>query len=289
MPRRMYDSTTPWDIPRDAEMVAYYVDGRYAWPQAWLDLFPRAVKVSISAIGTRTAQVGDVEIGCIWPPVNAVPWVLRARADGYDPTIYVNQMNDWAPTRAAFRAAGVPEPHYWVANYDGVPVIPTWSVAKQYAHPHDGDGVANRPWETGKHYDLSIAADFWPGVDAKDAARGGGAGAPNPEGLDMIIELPPSAQTTGKVLALDPTRNWRIVIASSSDAGWVGHFYNWRASNDNQPDGTGGDPVGTDQFPQDGGRVDINEPWTYDVPSGTAKCAFEYSSNGVVSVGVYPR
>lgn len=156
MVRLMYDSTSPDDIPRDAEMVAYYVDGRYAWPQAWLDLFPDAVKVSISAIGAKTATVGDVEVGCIWPPTNAVDWVLRARADGYDPTIYVNERNDWGPTRAAFDARGVAQPHWWVANYDGRQTIPAGAVAKQYAHP---------PMLDNRHYDLSAVADHWPGVD----------------------------------------------------------------------------------------------------------------------------
>lgn len=167
MTRIMYDSTTPWDIPRDAEMIAHYVDGRYAWPQAWLDMFPNAVKVSISAVGAKTAMVGDVEPGCIWPVANAVPWVLRARADGYDPTIYVNELNDWAPCRQAFIRAGVPEPHWWVARYNGVRIVPAGAVARQFAHPHDGDGVANNPWETGKHYDMSIVLDYWPGVDGE--------------------------------------------------------------------------------------------------------------------------
>lgn len=163
--RLMYDSTTPWDIPRDAKMVAYYVDGKYAWKPEWLDLFPEAQKVSISAIGVKTAHVGDVEVGCIWPLANAIPWTLRARADGYDPTLYVNELNDWLPLRRTFWAAGVPEPHYWVARYNGVREVPPGSVGRQFAHPHDGDGVANNPWETGKHYDLSIIAPYWPGVD----------------------------------------------------------------------------------------------------------------------------
>lgn len=188
MPRLMYDSTSPWDIPRDAKMVAYYVDGRYAWPREWLDLFPQAIKVSISAIGARTAQVGDVEVGCIWPPANAVPWVRRARADGYDPTIYVNELNDWLPVRQAFWAAGEPEPHYWVARYNGVREIPPGAVARQFAHPHDGDGVANNPWETGAHYDLSIVADYWPGVDG--GAPGGGGGAGRPKNVTILGKGP---------------------------------------------------------------------------------------------------
>ncbi len=175
--RLMYDSTTPWSIPRDAEMVAYYVDGRYAWPSEWLDLFPNAVKVGISAVGARGAQVGDVETGCIWPPENAVPWVLQARSEGYDPTIYVNERNDWSPTILAFLAAGVPAPHWWVAHYDGVRDLPTGAVAKQFAHP--GDGGPSVPWETGAHYDLSVVADYWPGVDLI-AHPGDGGGQPKP-------------------------------------------------------------------------------------------------------------
>lgn len=163
MTRTMYDSTNPDDIPADAEMIAYYVDGLYAWPQAWVDRFPNAVKVTISAIGTKTAMVGDVEKGCIWPPANAVDWVLRARADGYDPTIYVNERNDWAPTRAAFDRSGVAHPHWWVANYDGKQTVPAGSVAKQFAHPP----------MIGKHYDLSVVADYWPGVDSTTDSTGG--------------------------------------------------------------------------------------------------------------------
>jgi len=166
--RLMFDSTSPWDIPRDAEMVAYYVDGRYAWPQTWINMFPNAVKVPISAIGARTAPVGDVEVGCIWPPANAVPWVRRARADGFEPTIYVNELNDWPLVRKAFQDADEPEPIYWTARYNGVRQIPAGAVARQFAHPHDGDGVADKPWETGKHYDLSVVADFWPGIDNKE-------------------------------------------------------------------------------------------------------------------------
>lgn len=165
--REMYDSTSPNDIPRNAKMVAYYVDGRYAWPQAWLDLFPNAVKVSISAIGVKTAMVGDVEDGCIWPPYKAVDWVLRARRDGYDPTIYVNEENDWEPTRHAFNARGVAHPHWWVANYDGDPTIPPGAVAKQYKHPP----------QTKKHFDLSSVRDYWPGVDSQ-----------NVEGFLMALE-----------------------------------------------------------------------------------------------------
>jgi hypothetical protein len=193
MPRLMYDSTTPWDIPRDAKLIAYYVDGLYAWPEHWFAMFPEAEFVSISAIGARTAEVGDVEVGCIWPPAKAVPWTVRSRQDGHTPTIYCNELNDWLAVRQAFWAAGVEEPLYWVARYNGVREIPAGSVGRQFAHPHDGDGVADRPWETGGHFDLSWMADNWP--PGTPHAPGGGGTHDGGEDDDMFTkgrELPAS-------------------------------------------------------------------------------------------------
>lgn len=178
MPRLMFDSVNPFAIPEHAQMVLVYVDGIYKWSQAGRDRFRHAKQVTCSAIGAVSAQVGDVEEGCIWPPANAVPWVQRARRDGFDPTIYVNETNDWGPTREAFRRAGVPEPHWWVANYNGVRAIPAGSVGRQYAHPSDPPGNPTGPWHTAGHWDESWIADYWPGVD--DRAPGGGGGEDDP-------------------------------------------------------------------------------------------------------------
>ncbi len=158
MTRTMYDSVTAGAIPTDAEMVAGYVDGRFAWSVADWNRFPGAVKVRISAVGTNVnAHVFDVESGCIWPPAAVVPLVVAAREIGIDPTVYVNERNDWEPTRRAFDAAGVAHPHWWVANYDNRKTVPAGAVAKQYADP----GMPG----VGGHYDLSVVTDFWPGVD----------------------------------------------------------------------------------------------------------------------------
>lgn len=176
--RRMYDSVSAIAIPTDAQMVAGYVDGKFAWSSADWARFPNSVKVRISAIGaTHLAEVFDVEVGCIWPPRNVVPLVVAARNAGIDPTVYVNQSNDWAPTRAEFDRAGVAHPHWWVARYDGVANVPDGAVAKQYAHPGPVPGKSAGPWETGQHFDLSAVLDFWPGVD--------GPGTPNPNGDDV--------------------------------------------------------------------------------------------------------
>jgi hypothetical protein len=170
MPRLMYDSVNPGAIPRDAKLVAGYIDGSISkWPDEAWSWFPQATMVRISAVGsTWDADVFDVERGAIWPPATVVPLVVEARRHGRNPTVYVNEMNDWGPTRNAFRDAGVPEPPWWVANYNGVREIPPGSVGRQYAHPGASfkEGRPSTvPWETGRHWDESWIADHWPGVD----------------------------------------------------------------------------------------------------------------------------
>jgi hypothetical protein len=160
--RLMYDSTSPTDIPTSAEMVAGYVDGLYTWSAADWARFPQAIKVRIAVFSaTNDGVVGDVESGDM-TPISVVSWVLMRRAAGVDPTVYVNDTN--RPTvEAAFAQAGVPQPHYWLAQYDGVNSLPPGCVAKQFINPPGSGG----------HYDLSTVADYWPGVDPPAAEEDG--------------------------------------------------------------------------------------------------------------------
>lgn len=161
----MYDADNPYDIPRDAKMVAGYIDGsRTTWRAEWWTWFPQAVLVTISAVGARwDADLFDVEPGCIWPPENVLPLVVTARSKGRWPAVYCNEKNHWAYIRNMFRTRGMEEPPYIVANYDGVAVIPAGAVGKQYKHPP----------QIGKHYDLSVVKTSWkPGrKDADDMLK----------------------------------------------------------------------------------------------------------------------
>lgn len=146
----MYDSVNPARIPRDAEMVAGYDNGPYAWSAADWALFPNAVHVGIAVRATYNGgQVLDVEAGDA-TPAQAPDWVSMRRAAGVDPSIYCSQ-STWPTVAREFNRQGVLAPHYWIAHYDSDPRIPIGAVAKQYAN--------------GPDWDASSVIGFWPGVD----------------------------------------------------------------------------------------------------------------------------
>jgi hypothetical protein len=147
----MYDSVTPGNIPQDAAMVAGYGSGPYTWPASAWARFPAARRVVIVvSAGVNAGNVLDVEQGDA-TPAQAPGWCVMRRAAGSVPSVYCNA-STWPAVRAACAAAKVPEPPYWVAAYPGAgPVIPAGAIAHQY--------------EDAGPYDLSVVADFWPGVD----------------------------------------------------------------------------------------------------------------------------
>jgi hypothetical protein len=154
--RTMYDAVAAAGIPADPQMVAGYCDTIRIpqWTDADWARFPRAVKVRIAKkAGTPDGHVLDVESGNA-TPAQAPGWVLLRRSAGMDPSIYCNT-STWPAVRAAFTAAGVAQPHYWIARYDNDPTIPAGAVAKQHTQ--------------GATFDTSSVADVWPGVDTGTA------------------------------------------------------------------------------------------------------------------------
>jgi hypothetical protein len=164
--RTLYDSTNWSAIPTTAQMVAGYVPpSGFAWPQSAWNRFPNSIHVRITPQVSTTGvgvQVLDVEQGDA-TPAQAPGWVITQRRLGQIPTVYCSA-SLWGTVQAAFVSAGVPHPCYWIAAYPGGgPTLPTLNgitaVAHQYADPATSGG----------DYDLSVVADYWPGVD-----QGGG-------------------------------------------------------------------------------------------------------------------
>lgn len=156
MTRVMYDGVTPSRIPSSATMVAAYVDGHYANVSPMKARFPHARLVTIAVFAsTNAGTVLDVEKGDA-TPTEAPGWVVKRRRAGVDPTVYCSE-SLWPTVRAVFRALNVPQPHYWIAHYDSVALIPEGAIAKQYKNTSG--------------YDISVVADYWPGVDPKPVAH----------------------------------------------------------------------------------------------------------------------
>ena len=153
--RTMYDGVTPSRLPDGAPLYAGYVDGHYANWTAIKSRFPHATVVGIAtSASTSSGVVLDVERGDA-TPAEAPGWVRRRRADGADPTVYC-AASAWSAVKAAFKAAGIAQPHYWIADWDGHAEIPAGAVAKQYVSTAG--------------YDKSVVAGYWPGVDPKPSA-----------------------------------------------------------------------------------------------------------------------
>lgn len=184
MTRLMYDAVDWTSIPMGAELVGGYLDGALSrWPaEAWA-AFPNATFVHIVTSPYNNAgEVLDVE----WEDATAaeaVDWIINRRNSGLlTPTIYCGgqQGYSWAEVLANCYARGVPPPLIWLARWvnGGAPptFVPEGCIAQQYDHP---------PF-TGTNYDVSIAADYWPGVD------------PAPDPLDPMDAL--AAIRTGRNL-----------------------------------------------------------------------------------------
>lgn len=161
--RTMYDSVNPAAIPRGALLVAgYLAPSRYEWSKNEWNMFPLARKIRIAITATTNdGHVLDVEPGDA-DPSEAPGWVRCRRAAGFPyPVVYCNH-STWPAVRREFLRQKVAPPLYWIAKYDGVAQLIPGAIAKQYADP----GVHN----TG-HFDLSVAADYWPGIDPPQSTQ----------------------------------------------------------------------------------------------------------------------
>lgn len=150
----MYDAVTVDNIPREATMVAGYVDGGYRNWQALVVLFPHARKVSITVTGDVVADVIDIENGDA-SPQKAVAWVRAMRTQGRRPVVYTSTAN-WPNVLTAFQNEREAPPFWWAADWTGEPHLKVGSVATQYASPQ----VPPPGRQIG--YDVSLVSPNWP-------------------------------------------------------------------------------------------------------------------------------
>jgi hypothetical protein len=160
--RKMTDSTTASDNPKDDVIVAGYVNGLYANVDQLRRRYPHARIVTITVNSQADADVIDCEDGDANPSSSAV-WAKRQVARGKHPTIYCS-LAVVPHVLAACKEQGLKwhrDFEIWQAHYDGVAKLPRGFVAKQY----------NDHGPQGQHYDVSVVAAYWPGVDPKPKRR----------------------------------------------------------------------------------------------------------------------
>lgn len=156
-PVTMYDSTSAADIPADAQVVAGYVDGAYAWsglptvPSGDWARFPNAKRIAISVNGGSLADFWDCEPGNFTPD-QAAQQVRANMGTG----VYCSLSQADAVVQAMAGYA-IPEADrlLWIADWNGKPHMPSVAgatvLACQYADPVTSGG----------HYDLSlVTAEF---------------------------------------------------------------------------------------------------------------------------------
>lgn len=159
----MYDSIKAASIPAGVTFAAGYDTGfEQGWPPEQWARFNPAVHIC-TRDGVDTGDVFDMESGAA--SISGAPaWLnLRRAATGVWKSLYYSVGLD-AQVQQVLADAGIPsaEVPKWVAWYDGDDDLASVNyvvgvVAKQYANSAI----------TGANYDLSVVADFWPGIDTK--------------------------------------------------------------------------------------------------------------------------
>lgn len=157
----MYDAANwqaldPGQMAAAGALVAGYVDGKYQWPaEAWAAFRAAGVTVvQIAVLLSSAAHVLDVEPGNA-DALDSVMWVQERRRDGMIPAVYCGGQPgySWGDVVNAHIAARVDPPMIWWSNPNGISTLPAGAIARQ--HTFAGP------------YDVSIVADYWPGVDVQ--------------------------------------------------------------------------------------------------------------------------
>jgi hypothetical protein len=214
--RLMYDSTSAVDIPTGSQLVGGYVDGSEAWSAADWDRFPGRQLVRICIFNDRySADMIDIEPGND-DARGAVPWIREKWLRGETPTVYC--FSDAGPkgytisdVRAECDAAGLKHPLFIIAEWDNNPSTfdPTGDpeiIGKQYANSA----------QTGGHYDASVVADYWPGVDTV-----GG----NMTGTEIIAALKADPELAHELYALvAPDVQDKVVAPQANTNTWLKEY-----------------------------------------------------------------
>lgn len=162
------------------DMIAGYVDGRYAWTASDWALFPHSVQVKIAVSASdNEGDVIDCETGDATPE-EAAGWVRRRKAAGlYRPTVYCNKSTVSAVREATGTLVAGKDYDFWVADWTG--------SAHEVTLPGPGASAkaAAVQYKSTNSYDESaVYDDGWPHRTASSAPPKAPA-KPAPAGADL--------------------------------------------------------------------------------------------------------
>jgi hypothetical protein len=192
---------------------------------------------------------------------------MRRRSGFGYPTIYCNR-STWPKVKAAFAAQGVAPPLYWIATGTGLREIPAGAIAAQYL------------LDVAPGIDISVVADYWPGVDSAPAPApsNGGVAAPTTgvELMERITVTPPNAESNPVRLFLPGGPNCKVIVRPQLNSDgkvkapmFVGHIFAW---------GQDGAGIGHDPAAVQGYNNKLTSHREYPLPDGLW-CDLNYSSS----------
>jgi hypothetical protein len=151
----MYDSVTPTAVPKD-KVLATYIDGPYAQPQAAKDSPNPVVWIDTNGSAPAKAQVLDVEPGDA-TPASAATWA-QTRLD-HNPgahTVIYTMTSQWDATKAALKAKLTSQQYtkvkWWIADPTGTKHDLKGADAVQWWW----GGTGQNPAAIGQTHDINV-------------------------------------------------------------------------------------------------------------------------------------
>lgn len=136
-PIHFYDSASPHNIPSGVH-AAVCINGDFAWRES--DVRRMEAVFRYIAVGNNEpswaahARGIDIEPECVWPPENAMPFLIARHKHYGDATAYVNR-STLPQVEEMVHNAGI-SVYYWIATLDGTQEVPgAWAV--QYTDVHN--------------------------------------------------------------------------------------------------------------------------------------------------------
>jgi hypothetical protein len=193
-----YDSAAHWaNIPADAPLLFWYVDGAYATPQSARARFPRAIFKSITVLG-GTADFADVENGDL-TIASGARWARTQRAFGRRPGLYVDRSN-------------YPDLVQACAELSISPSMVDWWIADATGQPHSLPGACCVQYGQVNGYDVSTTSGAWVGVDIPLPSP---VPSPPTTSKDEMALLLTDSKGAGYVVANDLTS--KVLIPDAND------------------------------------------------------------------------